>query len=171
MNAATMPMPMPGTEMKRCRYQDPDSTQTLREALREYYAANPDLVNPEEIQDEAAAWFTKHDATHVIFGNSTSLTDEALNDIWSLIGTEVTWKQYADFLKLQEGKSVLKEIGVWGVIKATLLAVPHFFTVFSRVRKMKKKWPWEGVEALIDRPIDELRAEYGIEILSIPDVR
>ena len=32
-----------------CRYQQPDSTQTLREGLAEYYATNPDLFSPEEL--------------------------------------------------------------------------------------------------------------------------
>lgn len=145
-------------------YLQQDCSLTLREGLREYYAANPTLVDPELSSDEGATFFRRHDACHVIFGTTTGLVDEALTDTWTILGCDVTLKQYAEFTKLNEGREVMKQIGVSGIAKASLFAVPHVPAVWRHARRMKKKWPWAGVDALLDRSIAELRREFGIEV-------
>ncbi len=169
MNAATplpMPMPMPGAAVKRCRYQDQDCTITLREGLREYYDANPGLVDPQSASAEGATFFSNHDVTHVVFGTSTDLIDEGVQDLWTIFGVTITWRDYLDFVKTEEGKSVLKQIGVWGFLKATfvgfLWVMPR---VWWRTRKMTRRWPWTGWERYLDVPLADIRREYGIRLL------
>jgi hypothetical protein len=149
---------------RNCSYLQQDCSLTLREGLREYYAANPTLVDPEQASDEGAKFFRRHDACHVIFGTTTGLVDEALTDAWTLLGSDVTLKQYAEFAKLNEAREVLQEIGVSGFAKASLFGLPHVPTVWRRARRMQKKWPWAGVDALLERPLAELRREFGIAV-------
>ena len=103
-----------------CSYLRQDCALTLRDGLREYYRANPTLIDPERSSDEGAKFFVRHDACHVIFGTTTGLVDEALTDTWTLLGSDVTLKQYAEFAKLNEAREVLKQIGLSGMAKASV---------------------------------------------------
>ena len=57
-------------------YQEQDSAQTLRQALDEYYAAEPDLLTPTSLPDEIKRRLRAHDASHVVFGCDTSARGE-----------------------------------------------------------------------------------------------
>ena len=59
--------------MPEPRYVIQDSTQSLREAIAEYYQCNPGLLEPDDMPDGAACLFRQHDAGHVVFGCDTSL--------------------------------------------------------------------------------------------------
>lgn len=81
------------------RYQDQDSTQTLREGLAEYYAANVGIVmRPDDLPPESVALFRSHDLCHVIFGLDTSLGDETLADTRTLLSCDVGARRYARYL-------------------------------------------------------------------------
>jgi hypothetical protein len=152
---------------RNCTYLQQDCPLTLREGLREYYAANPQLIDPEHASDEAAKFFHLHDACHVIFGTTTDLVDEALTDTWTILGSNVSLTQYAQFAKINEAWELVREIGLASMTKASFSALPHVPTVWRHTRRMKKKWPWAGVDALLDRPIAELRREFGIEVYRV----
>ena len=36
--------------------------------------------------------------------------------------------------------------------------------VWLRTRKMTKRWPWTEFESYLDRPLGEIREEFGIEV-------
>jgi hypothetical protein len=152
------------SEHHNCTYLQQDCPLTLREGLREYYVANPRLVDPEHASDEAAKFFRRHDACHVIFGTTTGLVDEALTDTWTLLGSDVTLRQYAQFTKLNEARELLREIGFAGFAKASIHALPHVPAVWRHAHRMTRKWSWAGVDALLERSIAELRREFGIEV-------
>jgi hypothetical protein len=149
---------------RNCTYLQQDCPLTLREGLREYYGANPQLIDPEQASDGAAKFFRLHDACHVIFGTTTDLVDEALTDTWTMLGSDVSLTQYAQFAKINEARELVREIGLAGMTKASLFALPHVPAVWRHTRRMKKKWPWAGVDGLLDRPLAELRREFGIEV-------
>ncbi len=158
----------------RCRYQDQDSTQTLREALAEYHAANPNLFDSEQLaKDESLGelgrFFAAHDACHVLFGLDTSLGDETLADTWTLCGTDARWRELMSYLnsdgQKQFFRDFLRELGFWRTTSAVLRALPRVFTVLWRSRQMKRKWALWGWESQLDRPLHQLRSEHGIRIV------
>ncbi len=160
----------------RGRYQDPTTPQTLREALAEYYVVNPGLLPPASMTDKAAAtYFRSHDLTHVVFGTHTGPLDEGVNDLLTMFGVDVS---YVDYIRgFFAAKDAAKTIGdqykklPLGVLLQslgwTLRLLP---TVWRACRSMSKKWPWNPEEHLLDRPLVDVRAEYGIEIWR-PEVR
>ena len=95
----------------RGHYQIQDSTMTLREGLDEYYQVNPGLSDPDTIKDPVSAtYFSNHDASHVFFGTHTGQLNEGVNDLLTLWGLDVLYKDYiTGFNSTQESKSIIKE--------------------------------------------------------------
>ncbi len=156
------------------RYLEPNSTMTLAEGLREYYAVHPDLFSPEELANreelgDLGRFFAAHDACHVLFGLDTDLVDEALADTWTFAGTDVKWAQLMSYFKRPEQRSffveLFSEIGWWSTIWRTATAVPKVVVALFRARKMKKKWPIFEWNHHLARPLIELRREFGIRVL------
>lgn len=155
-------------------YLEPNSTMTLGEGLREYYAVHPDLFSPEELagREELGTlgqFFAAHDACHVLFGLDTDLVDEALADTWTLAGTNVKWAEIKSYFNRPEQRSffadLFAEIGWWSTIWKTMTAVPKVAIALFRARKMTKKWPIFEWNDYLARPLVELREEFGIRVL------
>lgn len=147
-------------------YQQPHSTMTLREGLAEYYRVNPGLSEPAKITDKkSAAYFHNHDCTHVVFGTHTGDLDEGVNDLFTLFGVDIRYRDYiTGFFATAEGKSIAKHYAVLGlflVVWRTLKLTP---TIWRATRSMNKKWPWTPPEDYLDRSLKDLREEFGIEI-------
>ena len=160
----------------RGHYQLPDATMTLREGLAEYYEVNPGLSDPAGIDDpKSAAYFRNHDSTHVVFGTHTGALHEGVNDLWTILGVDIRFRDYVTgFFATDESKDIAKEIskqfsGTTGVslVWQTLRLLPE---LRRRTRAMTKKWPWTPPDPHLDRPLNELRAEYGITVFR-PEVR
>ena len=100
-----------------------------------------------------------------MFGCSTSLHDETLADTWTIFGSTVKITEYLSYLKYSETTDLLKEIKLLTVIGEALRAIPDVLRVIGRSRKMAKKWNWENYAAYLDQPLNQLRTEYGIQIL------
>lgn len=159
--------PSPAAIGIRGRYQLPDATMTLREGLAEYYEVNPGLSIPAKLTDRAsAAYFHNHDCTHVIFGTHAGLLDEGVNDMLTLFGVDIRFRDYVGgFFASTEGMTIVKQYVGWALVPLlwhTLRLTP---TAWRRCRAMTKRWPWAPPERFLDRPLDELRAEFGIELL------
>lgn len=157
-----------------CRYQRPDSTQTLREGLAEYHTVNPGLFSPEELAKNEALgglgrFFAAHDACHVLFGLDTSLPNEALADTWTLCGTDATWSDLWSYFRSDAQKqffaTFLREVGYWKLIRSTLGSLPRVVKVMWRARRMTRKWPLYRWEDHLDVPLCELRQRYGIDLI------
>lgn len=154
-------------EQRRLGYQDQDSTLTLREGLAEYYASNPDLIDPSETSTpEMGQYFANHDASHVAFGTSTKLEDEVLNDVWTFFAVDVNYRYYVSELAKtkEEASQVVKGLRFWGTIRGVGLMIWRLPALIRRSRKMTRKWPWKGWEVYLDRPLDEIRQELQLRV-------
>jgi hypothetical protein len=156
----------PSTVVMRFRYQEQDTRLTLREGLSEYYQANPGLVDPGETSTEDLGVYLQcHDVSHVFFGTTTSLRDEALQDMWTFLAIDVTKREYVgDFVKTEEGKQIMTSIPIWGGLKATVWLLGMMPSLIWRSRRMAKKWPWRGWESYLDEPLGEIREEFGLRV-------
>jgi hypothetical protein len=151
-------------------YKNQNCSLTLQEGLNEYYKYNDPIIK--EYADKYGSFLVNHDLTHVIFGLGTSLKEESMLDTWTLWATNITWKQIYEYSfnkDLRELTKVLvSELGGWFVVlRGVVKAIPLKLTIiFSRVPKIKKKWPFDSVtEEMLSTSIVDLRDEYGIQIL------
>lgn len=147
-------------------YQLPDATMTLGEGLEEYYRVNPGLSDPAAIENPVSArYFRNHDTTHVVFGTHTGPLHEGVNDLWTIFGAQIGYWEYArGFFATDEAKTITKEFLDWKTIAKSLKSVRLVFEIRRRARSMHAKWPWHCPEALLGRPLDQLRDEYGIRV-------
>jgi len=148
-------------------YQEQDSTQTLREGLAEYYRANLGIVTrPADLPAESVALFRSHDMCHVIFGLNTSLGDETLVDTRTLFSCDVGVKRYARYLATNQAANALfKELGIGKALAITVLSLPRIVRAAVAALGMRKRWPWNPPDNYLDRPLGELRREFGIRVL------
>lgn len=153
----------------RGEYQRPDTTQTLREGLAEYYRVNPGLLDPASMDNDLAArYFHCHDTTHVFFGTHTGLLDEGVNDVFTMFGVDVVYREYIKgFFATNEAGTVASEYGTHS--KMTILrSVLWTFRLLPRIRRtcraMHEKWPWDPPPDALDRSLVALREAYGLEI-------
>ena len=148
-------------------YQHQDSSQTLREGLAEYYGANPGIVTrPADLPAESVALFRSHDMCHVIFGLDTSLGDEALADARTLFSCDVGVRDYARYMTTDKAaKAVFKELGYGKAVAITLKSLPRIVRAALAAFGMRKRWPWNPPNGYLDRPLGELRREFGIRVL------
>lgn len=156
---------------KSLRYQEQDSEQTLAEGLEEYYANMPNLFSVEEMRPEAKELFVPHDVAHVIFGCDTSLHQETLIDMWTILGSDVGFATYLAYLRVPEARQAFKGISPVTLAKEVIGALPDVGRVISRTRKMRSKWTWKGFEAYKNRSLKEIREELGIRIIGSANQR
>lgn len=151
--------------MRGC-YQRPDATMTLREGLEEYYRVNPGLSDPATIEDPVSArYFHNHDSTHVVFGTHTGPLHEGVNDFWTFFAVDIRVSDYVrGFFATDESKKIAKDFASWDVIVQSLRSLRLVFEIRRRAKSMHAKWPWDPSEALLDRPLDQIRKEYGIRV-------
>ena len=102
------------------RFQEQDCSLTLREAVDEYYTINSHLFSRPDPKTPWTHLLVHHDIGHVFFGVNTSILDEAAGDIWTLMGTDMTFREYAAYANTPEGKKLVKEIGPWLIIKSLI---------------------------------------------------
>ena len=150
----------------RGAYQHRDTTQTLREGLAEYYEVNPGLSNPEQIEEpKAARYFHNHDCTHVVFGTHTGALDEGVNDLMTFFGVDVSVFAYiSGFLATEQSKEILKAYEGPSAVDVSVRSLRLLPRVWRTCRAMKRKWPWDPPEHLYERPLVDIRAEYGIDL-------
>jgi hypothetical protein len=138
---------------------------TLREGLEEYYGTIEGLITSDNAPPDVAALFLFHDTCHVLFGCDTSMHGEALVDTWSIFGTTVTLKTYKRYFEMQETKSIFASMTMKEMLQAigeTSTAMPQ---AFWRATHMTHKWPFKDHEQYMDRPLNELREEFGVEVI------
>ncbi|HET6612490.1 MAG TPA: hypothetical protein VFG83_10885 [Kofleriaceae bacterium] len=148
-------------------YQDPAARMTLGEGLEEYYASIPGLINERDASSpEAAALFHGHDRCHVVFGCDTSYVGESMVDTWTLFGSDVGTRRYLAYARTPEVKAIFRDIGRARSAWIFIASSPRLLRVIARARAMTQKWPFDRADEHLDRPLDELRAELGIRIIT-----
>ena len=152
----------------RCHYQEQDLQQTLAEGLAEYYAVNGERVAPlPSLPAESRALFRNHDICHVIFGLDTTLDDEGMADVRTLLSCDVGWRRYARYMTSDpQAKAIFKDLGYARAVWATLIIVPRMARAMGgRAWRTSKRWPWETPAGYLDRPLADLRRDYGIRLI------
>jgi hypothetical protein len=160
----------------RCRYQEQNSSLTLREGLQDYYQANLHLADMTKYPDEAADFFRSHDRIHVIFGCDTSVMHEARTDFWTMMGSDMGFRKYLKYAASPVVRSLYQDLKqnlsdkdkerIRKDFKSNWLrALLTPLTVYRRARRMEKKWPWNENDRFLDRSLMEIRQEFGIQIL------
>ena len=152
---------------RRCAYQAQDTPQTLAEGLAEYYAVNGARVSrPASLPPQSQALFRNHDICHVIFGLDTTLADEGMADVRTLLSCDVGWRTYARYMTSDpEAKAIFKELGYARAVWATLVILPRTARAIWEACRMAKRWPWETPQDYLNRPLADLRREYGIRLI------
>ncbi len=151
----------------RLAYQEQDAALTLREGLDIYYAANTGLFDTSQASSETLGTYLKnHDVTHVVFGTTTAMADEMLQDMWTFLAVDVSKKAYVfDFLGTDESKVIMKSLKPWETLKVMVMALPAWGKIVVRSRQMTKKWPWTGWEGYLDMPLGEIRRAFNLQVL------
>ena len=153
-----------------CDYQDQHSRMTLREGLAEYYRKNPNITPPDQASAAGATFFASHDVAHVVFGTTTKIFDEAVTDMWQMLGLDISaWTYIRQGLAAPEVRDVVKQIGFRGTVKAFGEFGRVLPTVWRRAKRMTKPWPWTDFKGYLDTPLGELREEFGIDVLTSRD--
>lgn len=147
-------------------YQLQDCEMTLQQGLEEYWRVNG-LDDTRQMEDpSAAAYFTSHDACHVIFGTHTGDLDEACNDLYTWMCCDVDLLAYVvGFLKTEQAKPIKDHFFKWQTLRTiwrSLLLIPALWRLS---RSVHPRWRWIVPPAFFDRPLIELRAEHGIKVV------
>lgn len=150
---------------KKFQYQQQSSSQTLREALNEYYSSFSNLITEKNTNPETAKLFRLHDVTHVVFGCDTSIKEETLTDTWTLFGSTVTLREYMEYLKYPETTQAIKEAGFLNVVWIFFISLPAFFKVIFRTFQMKKKWDFWDYNSYINSSLKDIREEFNIQVV------
>lgn len=146
------------------RFESPDSTQTLAEALAEYFAANPTLKRDSSLLSlEARQFFRSHDAVHVVYGCGTSMTDEAIVKLASIFGTTGGVRVLRGYAH-HETLDIYRKLPVMGTVRA-LLAAPYLVlrTVW-RCMAQSRRWPWDRYDAFLNMSLREVRSQFRIRV-------
>ncbi len=151
----------------RCRYQKQDSPQTLAEGLAEYYAQNHGRVlPPSALPPESAELFHSHDICHVIFGLDTSLSDESMADVRTLLSCDVGWRRYAKYMAADPAaKAIFKQVGYLNALWGTTRTLPRIGRAVAESWRMTQRWPWTPTAEFFDRSLADLRREFGIRVI------
>jgi hypothetical protein len=155
---------------QRPHYKDKNSTQPLREGLREYYALNPHVTPPESQPPEFAKILLAHDVGHVIYGCDTGMYDELkiLPLFWWT--SECTFQTY---LKMKNTPAVdvmyddmIREKSVFWLYGAVLRVlpplVPELISIWFKTRKRQNRVPFLDFEPLLDRSLLDIRQEFSL---------
>lgn len=146
-------------------YKRPDTTITLADGLREYYASRDHLVTGRGISEAAQEFFRCHDVAHVVFGCSTDLPDEGVVKMWSFFGTTAGLGLLAAY-RLPEAREIYETLG-WGLVVSTAVLMLRLVPVtIWRCFRMVKRWPWSQFDRYLDVPLAEIRREFGIRLVA-----
>ncbi len=146
------------------RFEAQATRMTLAEGLAEYHAAHPGLKRGDALSPEAQIFFHRHDAVHVVFGCSTSLPDEAVVKLASLFGTTGRFSVLRGYA-LYDSLDIYRSLALRDILTALWVAPILVPRTVARCLRQRKPWPWSDFAGLLDRPLEDLRREHGIEVV------
>lgn len=146
------------------RFESPFSTQTLSEGLAEYLAAHPDLKRQDQLKSaEAREFFRSHDIVHVLYGCDTSMIDEAIVKLSSLVGTTGGWRVLRGYAH-HETLDIYCRVPAWDTLIAVLVSPYILARTLWRCSRQPQRWPWAANEQYMGVPLVELRSRFGIRV-------
>jgi len=143
-------------------YELPYSNLTLDEALARFRRENHLDEKYLTMTSEAQLRYERHDMIHVLFGLDTSMRHEAKADGWTLLASDLRWKDLREVLNGEEEKELVAELGWRSIALAYLRGVPDFLRMAWQSRKLRKKWPWGDNNAYRNVRVEDIRREFGI---------
>ena len=147
------------------KYSLPKSDQTLRQGLIEYYKAHPHLNLGHQFLGQNKAIVLSHDICHVLFGCGAKSADELIVETWTVLGTKITYPQYAYMIKSGLFQEIIKTFGFYRLAKRLVLTLPRVLATVYFSQVMRKKWDHFGCAKLADLKLVEVRSIYGIRIV------
>ena len=146
-------------------YEDQESLQSLREGLEEYYASDSGLLSPENVSEEVRLGLRAHDAAHVVFGCDTSVRGEVTLARWSLLGAAGAIPIYLRGLREKETRFLFGDFFRKIRPLSLLVAALDGARALLRSFRMRRRWPLLDWESYADRPLAEIRTEFGIRVV------
>lgn len=141
-----------------------DPSVTLREGLERYRAANATVISAREVSPEAAQFFRCHDVAHVVFGCDTSLSGEGTVKLWTIFGTTLGfWKHLRGYSEAS-AFALFRQYSRHHLVKHLGRLLRSIPGTIQRARRMTRPWPWSDHDGYLDCGIDDIRAEFGIEV-------
>lgn len=145
-------------------FKPQDAELSLREALQIHRAHIPQLVDvPDEPQDMLEELFAGHDVVHCIFGLGTSVGEEIRVDLYSLFGTTLSVKRYWSYITHPVVTKVIQETTPLAALPSIGWSILRLPWIWFRTRRMKR-WDFDGWRKHLDRPLFEIRQDYGIQV-------
>ncbi len=139
------------------------SPQSLASGIAEYFEANPSLANGRGLSSAAQEFFRCHDAVHVVFGCSTTLNDEAIVKISSILGTTGGFGVLRGY-RLHESLEIYKQLRITAILLSVLQSVYLVPRSVIRCLRQTKRWPWSNFEPYMQVPLERIREEFGIRV-------
>jgi len=139
----------------------------LREGLRRFWDEYDGHLshNSADLSKEARDFFHAHDIAHVIFGCDISLLGEGTVKFWTLLATDLGWRQHWLGYRSAEAYELSRRFTLREIIVNLIPLISRFFTVWKRSRRMTSTWPWEVDQKLFDRSLEDLRREFNIHVI------
>jgi hypothetical protein len=154
---------------KRLRYLSPDCPMTLREGIAELRGAEgADGDAAAQVAPELVHDLDVHDAIHALFACPTSVAGEVIAHVWTALGTTAKLADLHRVNAHRDHRKVLAQIGHWKLVKTWFRSLPRIVGTFRRARRMARRWPVEQMEAFLDRPLVDIRREFGIQLPDPP---
>ena len=150
------------------RFESASSTQTLADALAEYYAANPVLKRGSSLSPQAQEFFHCHDTVHVLYGCGTSMPDEAIVKLASIFGTTGGLSVLRGY-RLHESLDIYRKVPAASAAVALLMAPYLIARTIWRCVRQRSAWPWARHEQYLNTPLHDLRAHFGIRVAHAAD--
>ncbi|MEO7150676.1 MAG: hypothetical protein ABIX46_03020, partial [Burkholderiaceae bacterium] len=145
------------------RFESPDSVQTLSEALAEYVQTAPNLKRGPSLSAEAQAFFSSHDVVHVVYGCGTSMVDEAVVKLATLLGTTGGVDALKGYRE-PDALDIYRDLP-WADTLVALLLSPYLIArTIWRCHRQCAKWPWVGYDEHLNTPLKQLREGFGIAV-------
>ncbi|MEO1620291.1 MAG: hypothetical protein AAFU53_04560 [Cyanobacteria bacterium J06632_3] len=158
------------SKTSRPQYLKKDSTQTLREGLKEYYAANPHVTLPDTQTADFGRILAAHDALHVIYACDTGMYDELRLLPLSWWTSECTFNKYLSMKNSpavdQMYNDMIKEKGtLWlyrSVLKVLPRLIPTVVSMWFKTRDRKKRLPFFDYLQLLEQPLLKIRQDFDL---------
>jgi hypothetical protein len=148
----------------RHRFEGQNSTQTLAEGLSEYFEANPFLKRDDDLlSPQARQFFRSHDTVHVLYGCGTTMPDEAVVKLSSLLGTTGGLAVLRGYTH-HETLDIYTKLPLRSTVFAWLISPYLIVRTLWRCSRQTRRWPWVEHQNFLDAPLNQLRSMFGIKV-------
>ncbi len=138
---------------------------TLRQKLEIFREKNKSYFSTVNQSQESKEFMDCHDIAHVVFGCNTSLYGEGIVKIWCTFGTDLRYSEITKAYAEVGAYHLAKQYSVIHVLKNIVILILTIPKAIYRSRMMTKPWPFRNYSHYLDKSMDEIRIEFGINII------